>query len=92
MIFTSLGMFIVLQQRFVLNIRCLIPISTVTYYIVLVSDDIAFCRTLSTPNENSWPGVSQLPDYKTSFPSWHTNVLPQTVKNLDDTGLDLLQV
>lgn len=48
-------------------------------------------RTLSTPNENSWPGVSQLPDYKTSFPSWHTNVLPQTVKNLDDTGLDLLQ-
>lgn len=48
-------------------------------------------RTLSTPNEDSWPGVSQLPDYKTSFPSWRTNVLPQSVKNLDETGLDLLQ-
>lgn len=48
-------------------------------------------RTLSTPNEDSWPGVSQLPDYKTSFPSWRTNVLPQSVKNLDENGLDLLQ-
>jgi cyclin-dependent kinase 1 len=48
-------------------------------------------RTLSTPNEDSWPGVSQLPDYKTSFPSWRANVLPQTVKNLDEHGLELLQ-
>jgi len=48
-------------------------------------------RTLSTPNEETWPGVSQLPDFKTSFPSWRTNVLPQTVKNLTEHGLELLQ-
>ena len=54
--------------------------------------DVPFYRTLSTPNEESWPGVSQLPDYKTTFPSWHKNVLPESVKNLDETGLDLVQV
>jgi cyclin-dependent kinase 1 len=48
-------------------------------------------RTLSTPNEENWPGVSQLPDYKPSFPSWRTNVLPQSVRQIDETGMDLLQ-
>lgn len=48
-------------------------------------------RTLSTPSEENWPGVSQLPDYKSTFPSWRTNVLPQTVKQIDDVGMELLQ-
>jgi len=58
----------------------------------LVKRCLSVDRTLSTPNEECWPGVSQLPDYKSTFPSWHTNVLPHSVKNLDETGLDLLQV
>nr|ALS04693.1 cyclin-dependent kinase 2 isoform X2 [Pseudodiaptomus poplesia] len=27
-------------------------------------------RTLGTPNEQVWPGVSSLPDYKSAFPLW----------------------
>ncbi|XP_048579615.1 cyclin-dependent kinase 2 isoform X3 [Nematostella vectensis] len=27
-------------------------------------------RTLGTPDDKVWPGVSELPDYKTSFPKW----------------------
>lgn len=46
-------------------------------------------RTLGTPNEESWPGVSQLPDYKTAFPQCKpqnpSTILPQ----LDSLGLDL---
>jgi len=48
-------------------------------------------RTLSTPTEETWPGVSSLPDYKNTFPCWRTNTLSQCIKNLDSTGVDLLQ-
>ena len=51
-----------------------------------------FNRTLTTPTEESWPGVTSLPDYKPSFPNWKTNELASAVKQLDPTGLDLLQV
>ncbi|GBG79694.1 hypothetical protein CBR_g29959 [Chara braunii] len=27
-------------------------------------------RTLGTPNEETWPGVTSLPDFKTAFPKW----------------------
>jgi len=33
-----------------------------------------------------------MPDYKPTFPSWKTNSLAQSVKQMDNTGLDLLQV
>ncbi|XP_022192565.2 cyclin-dependent kinase 1 [Nilaparvata lugens] len=48
-------------------------------------------KILSTPNETSWPGVSELPDYKPIFPNWTTNTLNQQVKNISKDGLDLLQ-
>ncbi|KAG8228043.1 hypothetical protein J437_LFUL007213 [Ladona fulva] len=48
-------------------------------------------RVLRTPTEAIWPGVSQLPDYKATFPNWTLNTLSKTVKNLDENGLDLLQ-
>lgn len=48
-------------------------------------------RTLTTPTEEDWPGVTSMPDYKPTFPSWKTNSLAQSVKQLDNTGLDLLQ-
>ena len=47
-------------------------------------------RTLGTPCEELWPGVSQLPDFKSSFPSWKSNVLKAVVPGLCDDGLDLL--
>ncbi|XP_066304137.1 cyclin-dependent kinase 1-like [Branchiostoma lanceolatum] len=50
-------------------------------------------RTMGTPTDDIWPGVTQLPDYKPSFPSWKTspNQLKTSVKNMDDQALDLLQ-
>ena len=31
-------------------------------------------RTLGTPTEATWPGVSQLPDFKDTFPQWTKKV------------------
>ncbi|KAG9085352.1 Cyclin-dependent kinase catalytic subunit [Ceratobasidium sp. 370] len=47
-------------------------------------------RLLGTPNEEVWPGVSQLPDYKESFPQWSPVDLAQTVRGIDGQGLDLI--
>lgn len=51
-------------------------------------------RILGTPNDTTWPGVTQLPDYKQSFPNWAPNNLEEVVNNLnlDSDGLDLLKV
>jgi serine/threonine protein kinase len=48
-------------------------------------------RILGTPNEKIWPGVSELPDYKPTFPQWKASDLKQVVPNLCDHGLDLLK-
>jgi len=47
-------------------------------------------KILGTPNEKTWPGVSQLSDYKPSFPSWHRQCLNTSNPKLNDEGLDLL--
>jgi len=47
-------------------------------------------RLLGTPNEEVWPGVSQLPDYKETFPQWSAVDLAQTVRGIDSAGLDLI--
>lgn len=48
---------------------------------------------MGTPTEETWPGVSQLPDYNTTFPNWkENNQLKDSVPRLCDQGLDLLKV
>ncbi|XP_055098158.1 cyclin-dependent kinase 3 isoform X3 [Symphalangus syndactylus] len=47
-------------------------------------------RTLGTPSEDTWPGVTQLPDYKGSFPKWTRKGLEEIVPNLEPEGRDLL--
>lgn len=49
-------------------------------------------RTLGTPSEAMWPGVTQLPDYKGSFPKWTSKGLEEIVPNLEPEGQDLLLV
>lgn len=49
-------------------------------------------RTLGTPSEAMWPGVTQLPDYKGSFPKWTKKGLEDVVPNLEPEGKDLLMV
>ncbi|XP_075232278.1 cyclin-dependent kinase 2-like [Lycorma delicatula] len=48
-------------------------------------------RTLGTPDEKVWPGVSQLPDYKPLFPRWDTQEVSQIVPNLGKNGEDLFE-
>jgi cyclin-dependent kinase len=47
---------------------------------------------LGTPNDETWPGVKQLPDYKPSFPSWSRQDIMATVPTLDKDGIDLVEV
>jgi cyclin-dependent kinase len=46
---------------------------------------------LGTPNEETWPGVKALPDYKPSFPQWSRQDIAAVVPTLDDDGLELVQ-
>ncbi|KAG6919714.1 Cell division control protein 2 [Tephrocybe rancida] len=48
-------------------------------------------RILGTPNEQSWQGVSTLPDYKPTFPQWSRQDLARVVPTLDENGLDILE-
>ncbi|VDB83090.1 unnamed protein product [Peniophora sp. CBMAI 1063] len=47
-------------------------------------------RVLGTPDESTWPGVGQLPDYKPTFPRWAGQDLAEQVPYLDRDGLDLM--
>ncbi|XP_028585180.1 cyclin-dependent kinase 1 [Podarcis muralis] len=47
-------------------------------------------RALGTPNNDVWPEVESLQDYKNTFPKWKPSSLASLVKNLNEDGLDLL--
>ncbi|KAG8129017.1 hypothetical protein E2320_015756, partial [Naja naja] len=47
-------------------------------------------RTLGTPTESLWPGVTNLPDYKGNFPKWPKKDMKVIIPNLDQDGRDLL--
>jgi hypothetical protein len=49
-------------------------------------------RTLGTPNEQLWPGVSKLPDFKPIFPVWKKNILEALVQPMEEDAIDLLNV
>ncbi|KAF3661986.1 Cell division control protein 2 -like protein [Capsicum annuum] len=48
-------------------------------------------RIVGTPNEDTWPGVTSLPDYKSAFPKWPAKDWATVVPNLDAAGLDLIR-
>ncbi|KAI2804640.1 hypothetical protein RDWZM_007964 [Blomia tropicalis] len=48
-------------------------------------------RTLGTPIDEQWPGVSSLPDYKCTFPNWKDNILHKILPDLEKDGLNLLK-
>lgn len=50
-------------------------------------------RVLGTPNEEVWPGVSTLRDFKQTFPNWHNTHFSDVRASgpaLGDEGLDIL--
>ncbi|KAJ7112985.1 Pkinase-domain-containing protein [Mycena epipterygia] len=48
-------------------------------------------RILGTPDEECWPGLQSLPDYKPTFPQWAAQELARVVPALDKDGIDILQ-
>ena len=51
-------------------------------------------QKLGTPSEQVWPGVSELPDYKASFPKWPPRGWAQirnTKQQVGTDGIDLLE-
>jgi len=47
-------------------------------------------KLLGTPSEETWPGVSELPDWKADFHKYEAHPLSEIVPNMDQLGLDLL--
>ncbi|XP_065189214.1 cyclin-dependent kinase 1-like [Sycon ciliatum] len=48
-------------------------------------------RTLGTATDDTWPGVTKLPDYKPTFPRWKAQPFSKIVPSLKTEGVDLLQ-
>lgn len=50
-------------------------------------------RTLGTPDESVWPGVTSLPDYKSIFPKWPATPTSRIIPSLakDAAAVDLLK-
>lgn len=48
-------------------------------------------RIMGTPNEETWPGVAMMPDYKPTFPQWSKQDVAKVVPTLDEAGLDFLK-
>jgi serine/threonine protein kinase len=48
-------------------------------------------RTFGTPTDITWPGVTELPDYKTVFPQWKPMPVQKIVPDLDANGQDLFR-
>lgn len=47
-------------------------------------------RLMGTPSERTWPGISQLPEYKGNFPNYATQSLHILLPQVDNLGLDLI--
>jgi hypothetical protein len=52
-----------------------------------------YTRILGTPNEEDWPNIFLLPQFKSSFPKFKTqNHQLQEIMNNDEIAFDLLKV
>ncbi|KAM6509952.1 Cyclin-dependent kinase catalytic subunit, variant 2 [Fusarium falciforme] len=49
-------------------------------------------RVLGTPDNEIWPDVTSYPDFKPSFPKWRRNYDAPLCPNLDEEGLNLLDL
>lgn len=49
-------------------------------------------QVMGTPNEQTWAGVSQLPDFGLKFPNWKAQPLPKAItKHQDKHLIDLFK-
>lgn len=48
-------------------------------------------QILGTPNEETWPGVTKLPEYKLTFPQWKPQPINSLIPDFDKDGIDLIE-
>ncbi|GAA5825786.1 hypothetical protein JCM11251_000368 [Rhodosporidiobolus azoricus] len=48
-------------------------------------------RLMGTPTPSTWPGLTQMPDYKTNFPRWRPANLAEVLPEMDDRARALLE-
>lgn len=64
------------------------------FFFVLVAKRLVWLifnrRVLGTPDEDVWPGVGGLPDYKPTFPQWHPVDLADVINGFEPEGVDLI--
>jgi len=48
-------------------------------------------RTLGTPNEDVWHGVTELPEFQPTFPQHPAQPLSKLFPNLESEGIDLME-
>lgn len=65
---------------------------SITCLLAHLTDSSHHHRLLGTPDESIWPGVTTLPDFKTSFPSWHAKDLASNVAGATEDSSELLSV
>lgn len=49
-----------------------------------------FYSILGTPTTEVWPGLVQMPDFKSTFPRWNPQRLEEVLPEMDETALHLL--
>eukprot|EP00656_Telonema_subtile_P018772 TRINITY_DN20183_c0_g1_i2.p1 TRINITY_DN20183_c0_g1~~TRINITY_DN20183_c0_g1_i2.p1 ORF type:complete len:204 (+),score=45.61 TRINITY_DN20183_c0_g1_i2:107-718(+) len=49
-------------------------------------------KTMGTPNEEVWPGISELPEFNSIFPSWRKRDLEEVYPELEKEGVALLEL
>ncbi|KAK4056845.1 Cyclin-dependent kinase catalytic subunit [Microbotryomycetes sp. JL221] len=48
-------------------------------------------RLLGTPTADAWPGLAQMPDFKTAFPKWKAQNLQDVLPDMEPMAIHLLQ-
>jgi len=48
-------------------------------------------QTIGTPNEENWPNVVKLPEYKLTFPQWQGTSLEDMFPGVDSDAIDIMR-
>ena len=56
-----------------------------------IDELICIFRAVGTPTEETWPGVTSLPDYTGTFPQWPRKPMHKVCPRLGADGHDLLE-
>lgn len=65
-------------------------LSSLLWYLQEIDELYKIFMKLGTPDENVWPGVRNLPDWKETFPKWRSVSFKEICPDLDPLGLELL--